>query len=227
MECTDDKTLFDKLLSSLNIWNMRATYFDFKLKINQYFPESPGNLMNYYHETMFFLNKIANAFHQLFLSRLTSKECFDEKENNISAKNFRPSTINCFWLIAPLISAMPTPPPPNLIQINSPFWCSWQTSAMKAYFLKIVCENLKTAPETSNKESKNSKQFIKLDKYNLCFLESQTSQNEQLKYEQLFAYQPFLNLVMVCTEGENVKQLLDTLLDFVDEIVSRVKKVKF
>jgi hypothetical protein len=31
---------------------------------------------------------------------------------------------------------------------------------------------------------------------------------------------------MACTEGENVKQLLDTLLDFVDDIVTRVRKVK-
>jgi hypothetical protein len=165
MECTDI-TIFDKLLSNLNIWNMRATYFDFKLTVNQNFPESPGNQINsYYHHTMFVFNNIANALHQLFLSQLTtsSKECFDEKEN-ISAKNFRPSSINCFWLIAPLVNAMPTPPPPppNLIQTNYPFCCSWQTSAMKAYFLKIVCENLKTAPENNNKDGKNSKHFLNL-----------------------------------------------------------------
>jgi len=34
MECTD-KTIYEKLLSALSIWNMRATYFDFKLIINE------------------------------------------------------------------------------------------------------------------------------------------------------------------------------------------------
>jgi hypothetical protein len=30
---------------------------------------------------------------------------------------------------------------------------------------------------------------------------------------------------MACTEGEDVKQLVDTLLDYLDDVVARVRKV--
>ena len=31
---------------------------------------------------------------------------------------------------------------------------------------------------------------------------------------------------MACTEGEDVKQLVDTLLDYLDDVIARVRKVK-
>lgn len=104
MECTD-KTVYEKLLSALSIWNMRATYFDFKLKINdvrniqnltnetfsfvQTFPASQmaklsnGNseLMAHYHMSMYLFINISTACHQLFLTKLmANKEKKDEEE---------------------------------------------------------------------------------------------------------------------------------------------------
>nr|CAD2187454.1 unnamed protein product [Meloidogyne enterolobii] len=211
MECTD-KTIYEKLLSALSIWNMRATYFDFKLIINETFPESQmsklgnGNqqLANHYQMTMFLFNNIATAIHQLFVSRLILKDN-KQNEEKMDIDDFRPSGINCFWQIASLVTAMPSPPPPTGMSSQNPHWCPWIGSAMKAYILKVVAENLKTLPE---KDSKNK----------------QSENIEQLKYEQLLAYQPFLNLVMACTEGEDVKQLVDTLLDYLDDVVARVRK---
>uniref|UniRef100_A0A915MRM1 Mediator complex subunit Med12 LCEWAV-domain domain-containing protein n=1 Tax=Meloidogyne javanica TaxID=6303 RepID=A0A915MRM1_MELJA len=211
MECTD-KTIYEKLLSALSIWNMRATYFDFKLIINETFPESQmsklgnGNqqLANHYQMTMFLFNNIATAIHQLFVSRLILKDN-KQNEEKMDIDDFRPSGINCFWQIASLVTAMPSPPPPTGMSSQNPHWCPWIGSAMKAYILKVVAENLKTLPE---KDSKNK----------------QSENIEQLKYEQLLAYQPFLNLVRKIEEGEDVKQLVDTLLDYLDDVVARVRK---
>lgn len=81
IEHTGDKKVYEKLLSALNVWNMRATYYDFKLNILEQNPEiqltkmSNGNqqLASSYQMAMYqqaLFNNVANACHLLFKEHL-------------------------------------------------------------------------------------------------------------------------------------------------------------
>ncbi|KAL3119039.1 hypothetical protein niasHT_003822 [Heterodera trifolii] len=203
IEHTGDKKVYEKLLSTLNVWNIRATYYDFKLNILEQSPEnqpaktSNGNqqLASSYQMAMYqqaLFNNVANACHLLFKEHLLRDIHCDDLN---TVQNFRLSAVNCHWLIAPLINALPSPPPPTTSNPQNTLWCPWNSSAMKAYFLKVVADNLSIA-----------------------------NSDGAIQYEQLLNYQPFLNLVLSCTEGEEIKQLLDSLLFYIDDIVKRVKR---
>lgn len=130
-------------------------------------------------------------------------------------QHFRLSAINCFWLIAPLVNAMPSPPPPTTGNPQNTLWCPWNSSAMKAYLLKV--------------RGGFSVFFIKFFPQvvadNLSINNNNVTDGIAAHYEQLLGYQPFLNLVLTCTDGEDIKQLLDSLLNHIEDIIKRVKKV--
>uniref|UniRef100_A0A914IAX6 Mediator complex subunit Med12 LCEWAV-domain domain-containing protein n=1 Tax=Globodera rostochiensis TaxID=31243 RepID=A0A914IAX6_GLORO len=203
IEHTGDKKVYERLLSTLSVWNMRATYYDFKLNILEQNPDnqpaktSNGNqqLASSYQMVMYqqaLFNNVANACHLLFKEHLLKgNHC----EDLTTVQNFCLTAINCHWLIAPLVNALPSPSPPTTGNPQNTLWCPWNSSAMKAYLLKVVADNL-----------------------------SSTNTERTVQYEQLLGYQPFLNLVLSCTEGEEIKQLLDSLLFYIDDIVKRVKK---
>uniref|UniRef100_A0A0R3RTH3 Med12-LCEWAV domain-containing protein n=1 Tax=Elaeophora elaphi TaxID=1147741 RepID=A0A0R3RTH3_9BILA len=135
------KSLIDKLLNVLNIWNTRATYFDFKLMIREISPE--GCTTKHAQQGAIaadaLLGEIGKCCRDLFaLSHKSDKKL----PPAAVGKAFRLKDITAYWLISPLVHACPRPG-------NLP--ASFPAITVQGKFLKEAAAMLDTSSD-NNKE---------------------------------------------------------------------------
>ncbi|VDK42731.1 unnamed protein product [Anisakis simplex] len=138
------KSLIDKLLSVLNIWNIRATYFDLKLMIKEISPE--GSSSKHAQQGAIaadaLIAEIGRCCRDLFTSKI------DKKLTDAAiGKAFRLKHITNYWLISPLIRLCPKPG-------NLP--ASFPAVTVQAKFLKEAASMLDTATDCSRERIQQS-----------------------------------------------------------------------
>lgn len=135
------KSLIDKLLNVLNIWNTRATYFDFKLMIREISPE--GCTSKHAQQGAIAADALLGEIGKCCRDLFTQSHKSDKKLPPAAVgKAFRLKDITAYWLISPLVHACPRPG-------NLP--ASFPAITVQGKFLKEAAAMLDTSSD-NNKE---------------------------------------------------------------------------
>ncbi|KAM3728669.1 Mediator of RNA polymerase II transcription subunit [Dirofilaria immitis] len=135
------KSLIDKLLNVLNIWNTRATYFDFKLMIREISPE--GCTSKHAQQGAIAADALLGEIGKCCRDLFTQSHKSDKKLPPAAVgKAFRLKDITAYWLISPLVHACPRPG-------NLP--ASFPAITVQGKFLKEAAIMLDTSSD-NNKE---------------------------------------------------------------------------
>uniref|UniRef100_A0A915DDE1 Mediator complex subunit Med12 LCEWAV-domain domain-containing protein n=1 Tax=Ditylenchus dipsaci TaxID=166011 RepID=A0A915DDE1_9BILA len=189
-EATIKKARFDKLLSTMSLWNMRATFYDFKLMIKEISPDIPqkassATMVQAHHQRSFLANRFITDIGMYCKELFVNCKREDYYRGPFSQSTFRFHHINCYWLIAPLISVCPKPD--NIPQMVT----GSMTVTVKAKFLDEAASIL---------DGVNG------------------------SHTQLLGQQPFLNLILTCIQGEEIDNLVGSLLRHIQAIIGKAKE---
>uniref|UniRef100_A0A915PR29 Mediator complex subunit Med12 domain-containing protein n=1 Tax=Setaria digitata TaxID=48799 RepID=A0A915PR29_9BILA len=133
------KSLIDKLLNVLNIWNMRATYFDFKLMIREISPE--GCTSKHAQQGAIAADALLGEIGKCCRDLFTQSHKSDKKLPPAAVgKAFRLKDITAYWLISPLVYACPRPG-------NLP--ASFPAITVQGKFLKEAASMLDTSSDNN------------------------------------------------------------------------------
>ncbi|VDN57047.1 unnamed protein product [Dracunculus medinensis] len=140
------KSLIDKLFDVLNIWNIRATYFDLKLMIKEISPE--GSSSKHAQQQAIaadaLIGEIGKCCRDLFTLSRKSESKLPEAG---VGKAFRLRHITKYWLISPLVHVCPKP-------VNLPQ--SFPAITVQSKFLKEAASMLDTANDNSRERIQQS-----------------------------------------------------------------------
>ncbi|MFH4978159.1 hypothetical protein AB6A40_004868 [Gnathostoma spinigerum] len=133
------KSLIDKLFSVLNIWNMRATYFDLKLMIKEISPEGSSN--KHAQQGAIAADALIGEIGKCCRDLFTSSHKNERKIPEMAVgKAFRLKHISNYWLMSPLIHACPKP-------VNLP--SSFPAVTVQAKFLREAAAMLDTGGDNN------------------------------------------------------------------------------
>ncbi|KAI6230125.1 Med12 domain-containing protein [Aphelenchoides fujianensis] len=186
------KSMLEKLFTSMNLWNFRATYYDLLLMIRENSPDSRANPQQSALAGVLF-TEIGRCCRDIFLKSKQNPHLLQAP----ALPDFKLSHINCYWLLAPLIRACPTPDNvPNNIQ---------------ASFIKEAAVMLETSRGMfdSNFDALPSE-----------VIQAQSTQSGAW----LLSQQPFIDLILACVASEEGDELISALLKQFQELVQRVKE---
>ncbi|KAI6217430.1 Med12 domain-containing protein [Aphelenchoides besseyi] len=185
------KSMLEKLFTSMNLWNFRATYYDLLFMIKENSPDNRANTQQIGLAGHFF-TEIGRCCREIFLKSKRHAHLLQAPQ----LSELKLSHINCYWLLAPLIRACPTPENvPNNIQVS---------------FLKEAASMLETAKGDFDSDFDTKPSDVS---------KMQTSQHSAW----LLSQQPFVDLILACVDSEEGDELISALQKQLQEIVQRVK----
>ncbi|VDM39691.1 unnamed protein product [Toxocara canis] len=141
------KSLIDKLLAVLSIWNIRATYFDLKLMIKEISPE--GSSSKHAQQGAIAADALIGEIGKCCRDLFTSSHKSEKKLPDAAiGKAFRLALhITNYWLISPLVRLCPKPG-------NLP--ASFPAVTVQAKFLREAASMLDTANDSSKERIQQS-----------------------------------------------------------------------
>ncbi|CAD5211747.1 unnamed protein product [Bursaphelenchus xylophilus] len=180
------KSLLEKLLTTMNLWNFNATFFDLRQMIKENNPEPQSKHANQAAVQADILNnEIARCCGELFGKFQMDQPHLLEPP---PLPDLKLSHLNCYWLIAPLIKRCPQPEnmPANFVN------CS-----VKGKFLKDTATRLENSKREEAKTQKstyflNQPPFVNLV---LACLEGEEQQGDGLAAALLKQLQELVNRV--------------------------------